>query len=62
MYGTKKQEMSGMHANRTKIDQKNKEKTKANCFDFILGSIKNEIRKKSRLFQMLLSRLWVNLT
>lgn len=28
MYGTKKQEMSGMHANRTKIDQKNKEKTK----------------------------------
>mgnify|MGYP000641691887 CR=1 FL=1 len=41
--------------------RKNKEKTKANCFDFILGSIKNEIRKKSRLFQMLLSRLWVNI-
>ena len=41
--------------------RKNKEKTKANCFDFILGSIKNEIRKKSRLFQMVLSRLWVNI-
>lgn len=28
MYSTKKQEMSGMNANRTKIDQKNKEKTR----------------------------------
>ena len=26
MYSTKNQEMSGMHANRTKVDQKNKEK------------------------------------
>lgn len=28
MYSTKKQEMSGMHANRIKVDQKNKEKTR----------------------------------
>ena len=28
MYSTKNQEMSGMHANRTKVDQKNKEKTR----------------------------------
>lgn len=28
MYSTKNQEMSGMHANGTKVDQKNKEKTR----------------------------------
>ena len=28
MYGTKKQEMSGMHANRKEVNQKNKEKTR----------------------------------
>lgn len=28
MYSTKNQEMSDMHANRTKVDQKNKEKTR----------------------------------
>ena len=28
MYSAKKQEMSGMHANRTEVNQKNKEKTR----------------------------------
>lgn len=43
MYSTKKQEMSGMHANRTEVNQKNKEKQDKEAANTLISYYYKEI-------------------